>query len=277
MPVLARSARDASQGNVTTMVGAGASHSIHHFRAQRLGIHDRQLHDRQLSESNQRYDFSDKKFPIVSVFRMAELAVLCTFETMEHAPLGDLRRHCIAGKALGWPHLEIRDMDEVPLVHVDYRFMTRKGDSDVHSLLSCADSKSGSEKRLEQRTRCLRGGKVVQFLIFLGRAALSKVVANASEHDAQDECTPKCSSPSLGVGESMNRVVEGQVRTVRSALEVVLHVPVAIDFAVKKWTVGHAAWVLVRLLVYLNGLFQCARESRSALAATWPSSARWLC
>ena len=151
--------------------------------------------------------------------------------------------------------------------------MTRKGDSDIHSLFSCADSKSGSEKRLEQRTRCLRGGKVVHFLIFLGRAAFAKTVAIASEHDAQDECTPKCSSPSLGVGESMN----GQIRTVRSALEADLHLPVALDFAVMTWMVGHTAWVLMRLLVYLNGLFQSARESRSALAtATWPSSARWL-
>ena len=37
----------------------------------------------------------------------------------------------------------------------------------------------------------MRGEKVVQFLIFLGRAAISKVVATASEHDAQDECTPE--------------------------------------------------------------------------------------
>ena len=41
MLVLARRARDASPGNVTTMVGAGASHAIHHFRAQRRETHDR--------------------------------------------------------------------------------------------------------------------------------------------------------------------------------------------------------------------------------------------
>ena len=80
---------------------------------------------------------------------------------------------------------------------------------------------------------------MVHFLIFFGRAAFAKAVATASEPDAQDECTPKCSSPSLGVGESMNRVVEGQVRTVRSGLEAVLQVPVAIDFPVMTWMVGH--------------------------------------
>ena len=79
----------------------------------------------------------------------------------------------------------------------------------------------------------------MQFLIFLGRAAFAKAVATASEHDAQDECTPKYSSPSLGVGESMNRVVEGQIRTVRSAPKAVLQVQVAIDFAVGTWKVGH--------------------------------------
>ena len=98
----------------------------------------------------------------------------------------------------------------------------------------------------------------MQFLIFFGRASFAKAVATASEHDAQDECTPKCSSPSLGVGESMNRVVEGQVRTVRSALEVVLQVPVERDFAVMKWMVGHEGWVLMRFLVGFDGLFQRA-------------------
>ena len=93
----------------------------------------------------------------------------------------------------------------------------------------------------------------MQFLIFLGRAIFAKTVAFASEHDTQDECTPKYSSPSLGVGELMHRVVEGQIRTVRSALEAILQVPVAIDFAVMTWMVGHAAWVLMRLLVRSGG------------------------
>ena len=124
----------------------------------------------------------------------------------------------------------------------------------------------------------MRGEKVVQFLIFFARGAFAKAVATASENDPQDECTPKCSSPSLGVGESMNRVVEGQIRSVRSALEAVLKVPVAIDFAVMTWKVGHATWVLMRFLVRSDGFFQRARQSKSALAtATWPSSARWLC
>ena len=139
------------------------------------------------------------------------------------------------------------------MVHVDYCFMNKKGDSDIHTLLSCADSMSGSEKlRLGHRTRCPRGEKVVHFLIFFGRAA--KAVATASEHDTQEECTPKLSSPLLGAGDSMKRVLEGQISTVRSALEAVLPVPLAIDFAVTTWMVGHAASVLMRFLVRFDGV-----------------------
>ena len=104
----------------------------------------------------------------------------------------------------------------------------------------------------------------MHFLIFFGRAAFAKAVATASEHDAQDECTPKCSSPSLGVGESMNRVVEGQVRTVRSALEAVLQMPVAIGFAVKTSVVIDTNWVLMRFLVRLDGFTACKKVKKRA-------------
>ena len=53
------------------------------------------------------------------------------------------RRHCIAGKALDWRHHRvIRDVDEVPMVHVDC-CVNQKGDSDIHTLLNCVDCKSG--------------------------------------------------------------------------------------------------------------------------------------
>ena len=137
-PALARSARAVSQGNVTTMVGAGASHAIHHFRAQRRGIHDRQR-----CESNLKYDVADMKFPIVFVFRTSKPWCTHLWETC-------------AGTAsqakLSAGHIEQSETwMKSRWFHVEYRFMNQKADSDIHTLLSCADSKSGSEKRLGQK------------------------------------------------------------------------------------------------------------------------------
>ena len=78
-------------------------------------------------------------------------------------------------------------------------------------------------------------------------------MANARGLETEDDCTPKYSSSSLGVGERMNRVVEGQIRTMRNALEAVLHMPVTIDFAVMTWMVRLAAWVLTRFQVCSDG------------------------
>ena len=55
------------------------------------------------------------------------------------------------------------------------------------------------------------------------------------------------------VGESMNRAVEGQIRTMRSALEAALQMPVTIQVAVMSWMVRHAAWVWRRILVRSEG------------------------
>ena len=117
----------------------------------------------------------------------------------------------------------------------------------------------------------------MQFLIILGRSAIilrhdgenanksvAKAVANAKEHDTQDECTPKYSSSSLAVDESMNREVEGQIRTMRNALEAALQMPVTIDFAVMTWMVRHAAWVLMGFEVRFDGFPACKKVKKRA-------------
>ena len=50
----------------------------------------------------------------------------------------------------------------------------------------------------------------------------AEVVGNAREHETPDECTLEYSSSSLGVGESMNCVVEVQIHTMRGAFEAAL-------------------------------------------------------
>merc|ERR1712194_683041 len=144
---------------------------------------------------------------------------------LTHLPFRDWCRHCITGKAPDWPHRRVvRDPDEVPMIQVDFYFMNKKGDSDIVTLLNCVDCVSGAVCTCV----CGKGPEVyviemvVNFLSFLGRAeiilrhdgkvaikSLVRAIQQARSHETQDECTPRYSSSSLGVAESMNRVVEG--------------------------------------------------------------------
>ena len=75
----------------------------------------------------------------------------------------------------------------------------------------------------------------------------------------------------IAVGESMNRMVEGQIRTMHKSLEAVLQMSVTIDFAVITWMERHAAWVLTRYQVRSDGFTTYQKfKKRAAQARPWP-------
>jgi hypothetical protein len=68
-----------------------------------------------------------------------------------------------------------------------------------------------------------------------------------------DECTPKYSSSSLGYAENANRMIEGEIRTVRSALEGAIGKALCIEMPILAWLVRHAAWLITRFQVRTDG------------------------
>ena len=162
------------------------------------------------------------------------------------------------------------------------------GDSNILTLLNCVECQSGSV------ASCVCGTKyavemVVQCLNFLGKAAiilrhdggsankfLAKVVANAREHETQDECMAKCSSSWVSVRESMNRVVAAPCAAGGSSADVGHDRPCGHDVDGEVRSVERAALVSTRFQVRHDGVTAHKKVVKSApTSATEPSSARW--
>ena len=83
-------------------------------------------------------------------------------------------------------------------------------------------------------------------------AAVKKDVGNATIK-VRPEKTPRYSSASLGAVGAMQSAVQGQVRTLKTALELKLKTMAKTNWAVWPWMVRHAAWLLERYQMRANG------------------------
>ena len=193
-------------------------------------------------------------------------------EAQEHAithlPFRSWCPFCLMGKAKCSPHRRGIDHsdDAIPMVAFDYCFMgeTEQPDMDNIKILVGRDRKSRCyavipvpQKGVDHDQYAVKRG--LRFLDFLGyksvllksdqETSLSKIFANIKAYRGSDtqtmtETSPAYDSKSNGFVERAIQVVEGQIRTLKAALEDRLGQKLPLDAHILPWLVEHAGTLL---------------------------------
>ena len=198
---------------------------------------------------------------------------------LTHIPYRSWCDHCVRGKCAAMAHRKstLEDDRKIPVVGVDYAFLKRSDETgDVISEVKTMVIKDGRSKAVfpipvlqkgldadEYSTR-----NMLRVLDFMGYAevilksdqetALDKVIESAKIHrgpgtQTMTEKSPVGDSKSNGLVERANREVEGQVRTMASALEGKLGRKIPADSSVLPWLVLHSGTLLRQFSVGKDG------------------------
>ena len=197
---------------------------------------------------------------------------------LTHAPYRSWCRHCVKGKAKGKPHMRSTGVeDEVPCVVVDYMYMNseaKEDDAQSMPILVYKDlvtSRGGTgmmfAKVVPQKGRCEYATKsVVTDVEALGQknmvlksdgepalVALKETIKEELEARVVLEESPVGESKSNGAVENAVQQVQGQVRSMKDALECRLGIRLTEESPMIPWMVMHAAKTMNRYLVGPDG------------------------
>ena len=194
-----------------------------------------------------------------------------------HCPFRSWCKHCVEGKAKNSPHYVDKSKDpesRVPIVSVDYAFMSNRGSVEQEyaeaKIMVIKDDKSKyvfsvpvPQKGIDDTEWAVR--RFIQSLEFLGytrclikcdqESSLKKVVQHVKTHLGREvdewkpdqlgvENSPAYDSQANGAVERANQAVEGQVRTLKSALEARIGKRLMPDDCIMPWLIMHAGETL---------------------------------
>ena len=200
-----------------------------------------------------------------------------------HCPFRSWCPECVMGKSKCDPHISTSGESDrtVPLVAMDYAFMsdkTKNAETEEESrnqakILVCRDRNSRCynafsvpHKGVDSDEYAVR--RSLKFLEFLGyeslilktdqESALSKVIAGIKAHRGKNtqtmaEQSPAYDSKSNGFIERAIQSLEGQVRTMKLALEKRIGERVTGDMNVIHWLIEYAATILTLFEVGPDG------------------------
>ena len=197
---------------------------------------------------------------------------------LTHIPYRSWCEHCVRGKCAALAHRYVAPEDDraVPIIGIDYAFIKKSDEEELISEVKTMVVKDGRSKAAfpipvpqkgldaeEYATRHL-----LRVLDFMGYAeviirsdqevALDKVIESVKQHrgpgtQTMTEKSPVGDSKSNGLVERANREVEGQVRTMASALESKLGRKIPSDSSVMPWLILHAGTLLRQFKVGKDG------------------------
>ena len=180
----------------------------------------------------------------------------------------------MAGKAKHWPHFkrsqEEKKEETVPSVHMDYWFMRDNEDDEKVTVLNYKEKLSKSYgahvvpkkgfdvKTAERVIKNLEGWGCQNKLIIKTdqEPSVRAVVGEVKKLRTSEtlvELSKKYDSQSNGVAERSVQSVEGQVRTLKMALERHLESKLSVSHPATTWMVEHAADLLNKFAVGEDG------------------------
>ena len=191
-----------------------------------------------------------------------------------HCPFRSWCRKCVMGKSKCNPHLKSPDIEErsVPLVALDYAFMSDKAkksegeeeDKEQAKILACRDrtsrcyaSFSVPQKGVDPDEYATR--RTLKFLEFLGwesvilktdqESALAAVISSVKSHrgantQTMSQMSPAYDSKSNGFIERAIQSLEGQIRTMKLALEERIGQKISPTASVMHWLIEYASVIL---------------------------------
>ena len=182
-----------------------------------------------------------------------------------HLPFRSWCPHCVRGKAKAHPHHRAKRKGEVPVVSIDYMFMSQKqgvGEEKGMPILVMKDRESGTVmsrlvpekgatgyavKRLAQDIDLLGYNKLVlksdQEPAII---ALKAAVKRENINNIILEESPVADSQGNGMVERAVQEVQGQVRTLKDALETRYGIKVLGGHTCLPWLVSHAGNLISR-------------------------------
>ena len=204
---------------------------------------------------------------------------------LTHVPFRSWCPHCVGGKAVAMGHYgrrsEVEDERRIPVIGLDYAFLQKSDNQDDGEKVEIGEVTTLVMK--DQRSRCVfpvpvpqKGvdpeeysvRQVLKVLDYVGYSevalkcdqepALAKVIDSVKIHrgagtQTNVENSAVGDSQGNGLVERANRSVEGQVRTMLSALEEKLGQKIKGDDSVFPWLILHAGTLLNRFSVGSDG------------------------
>ena len=190
-----------------------------------------------------------------------------------HLPTEQWCTHCVAGKGTDEAHYTQtpKDEEDVHLVLFDYGFVKTEIDITPLPLLVGEHANSGSglallcEKKGPQEIHAIL--EIEDWLNELGLIGLLRArtdsepsimavirqVAARRIGRTMLETTPVQSSSSLGAAERRIRTIVSQIRTLRSAVQELYGVQIAVAHPIFGWLVRHASFIMDRFLKHKGG------------------------
>ena len=192
---------------------------------------------------------------------------------LTHLPYRSWCPHCVRGKGKTMDHRRASREKIVRELHVDYCFMSARGDESTKCIVVAKDydSKSvmASVVPVKGSSREFPARRIIAFIRELGLEGQDIVLRSDQEPALQDllrdvgkrrvpaktfyEVSPVGSSASNGVAERGVQTVEGQIRVLKDALEARLGARVPSDHNVLAWLVEFAGTVVNRYEVGRDG------------------------
>ena len=196
--------------------------------------------------------------------------------SVTHLPFRSWCRHCVRGQGTEEPCKRTKgEGPEIPEVHLDFMFMGEETGGRTLAVLvarergskatmSTVAPRKSSGEWLARRVNawmkeigCAHGNITVKSdnepaLVALVEALGRERAVSGSGRMAMEHSPTLCSK-SNGVIERAIRIVQGMVRTLRSAVEEKWGVSIGIDHAVWSWLIEYAGWLLSRCQVGKDG------------------------
>ena len=186
---------------------------------------------------------------------------------LTHLPYKSWCRVCIAARGRDMPHYRLlhdQEDGEVPLVEIDYGYLSSEGERPVPLLAGatsvtghgfgvvCGAKGPGDEAAVRAALRFLQEAGIHGTCRLRSDSepaiiAMAQTIARRREPaKTVVETTPVGSSSSLGLAESWIGLLVGQVRCLKAIVEEKWHIKVRADTPVLHWAVLHSAWLLNR-------------------------------
>ena len=197
---------------------------------------------------------------------------------LTHIPFRSWCPHCVKGKSMGLPHHKSggKDLDQVPVVNIDYMFMGDNQDREAETgapILIMRDRRSKTikanivpAKGADNYASTVLGNNIERLgykKIILksdGENAI-KALKNSAKRESDVEIimeeSPSYDSKSNGEIEQTNQIVQGQFRTFKDALESRYETRIDGSHQCVPWLMTHSAETINR--------FQIGSDGRTAL------------
>jgi hypothetical protein len=217
---------------------------------------------------------SEARRPVSRRAPVAPTAKEIAEHDLVHLPFRSWCPCCVAGKAKHWPHFkksqEEKGEDRVPSIHMDYWFMRDNEDDERVTVLNYKEKlsraygahivqKKGVDAEIAKRVIKNLESWGCQGLVSMKtdqESAIRSLVEEVKRQRTSEtlvELAKRYDSQSNGIAERSVQSIEGQVRTLKLALEQHLNGKISMSHVIMAWMVEHAADLLNKFAVGEDG------------------------